>query len=172
MSVSSILAKIEASPSYKKKVEEAFVSKGTTGATHDQLQNIGSKFVMELRSNIISYGLGDVRGMDTFSVSEPEMVAPGKFEIGVSFADEAALRRDSLAPDLYPRGLDNVARIMNNGYHAKGHTYGVWEGHTSHPIRSRKDFAGYRFMQQTANDFKRRYASQGVIDVTVSDEYS
>lgn len=65
--------------------------------------------------------------------------------------------RESLVPQLYPEGAEDMAALMNNGYDADNQVYGIWHGKktaslTTRPVK--------HFVQRAISDFNGNYGSE------------
>lgn len=58
-------------------------------------------------------------------VGEPVVGEDGQMQLTVSFRD-GSLHRESLSPDKYPEGLNNIVLLFSKGYTARGRVHGVW----------------------------------------------
>lgn len=173
INISAIISLVESSPVVKKEIDRVFLNASARGSSGvgatciNEIKEIAEAFVNELQSNITACGLSGVNGASDFTIGTPKPDAPGDFLVEISHANEAALHRSSLNPN--SSGVDNIAALLNNGWNAGSYVYGIWHGEH---IRSRKDFDGYHFVQDAADNFKRNYASRGVKDVEIGDKYS
>ena len=64
--------------------------------------------------------------------------------------------RESLIPNDYPDGAEDMAALMNNGYTADKQVYGIWHGKktaslTARPVK--------HFVQQAISDFNNSYGN-------------
>ena len=180
INISSILKKINSSTQAKKLIDDAVNRAGSKGGSSlAEIDNLTFSFVSELRSNIVAAGLGGVDGMDDITIGKPVNIGNKQVTVDINFSNKGALHRDSLLSKprkgggiSYPDGIDNIAAFLNKGMpggSANDYVYGSWHGRW---IRSRKDFSGYHYMEDTANDFMRKYASKGVIKVEIDPEYT
>lgn len=89
------------------------------------------------------------------------------YEIHVNFKDYA-VERPSLYPKKYPDGVDNIAALMNAGYHAKDYVYGTMaDGRRG---RSLKDRRGEFFMQSAVERFNALYGLNAIAEY--GDQYA
>jgi len=94
----------------------------------------------------------------------------GQYKIDVNFTGD--LHRESLVPERYPRGVDNIVALLNSGYSADHSIMGVWVGHTDKPISSLAERDGLHFIESAVEKFMRSYAaSYGITDISVDNEY-
>lgn len=83
----------------------------------------------------------------------------------------AALHRDSMRPDLYPMGVDNIVILLARGYHARHAVRGVWHDAEclSRPNRPANDFIG-----RAVEDFKTKHSTDLKrlgLEVIVAEKY-
>ena len=90
----------------------------------------------------------------------------GRYEIHVNFMHEM-MDRESLYPEGYPEGVDNIAALMNTGYRAKDYVYGTMpDGRRG---RSLKERPGAMFMQLAVSRFNSLYGKNAIAEY--SDDY-
>lgn len=141
----------------------------------DDMYEAASKMIQVLRSTARDFGLAPsvLALFDTLDHSRIIKFPNGTSEIFIYFTGDT--HRESLYPEGYEGGVDNIVALLNNGYHASGYVYGWWDGHQDYAgghtdlrnagmessvwIRSRKDFDGYHFIQQAVQDFNGNYGS-------------
>lgn len=116
---------------------------------------------------------------NTLNNSSPIKRKDGSFEVKVAF-DAGVLHRESLYYDEYD-GIDNIVALLNNGYHARNHVYGWWDGHKDTPrnpyvdtdswIRSKKDREALNFMQAAVAEFNSSYGEKYDVTAMLGDNY-
>ena len=89
-----------------------------------------------------------------------------KYKVDVNFTGEK--HRESLEPEKYG-GVDNIIKLLNSGYSAKGKVSGVWHGDEISSLQYR---SGAHFIEQSVASFKGRAAEFGIKNIQISDEYS
>ena len=103
--------------------------------------------------------LGDA-GVDTLStalsVDPVERVRHRYFVHVLLF--ERGLHRDSLMPTVYD-GVDNIVKLLNDGYVAKKSVYGYWHGT---PIWSKSIRDGAHFIEDSKSKFMTKYPEYNV----------
>lgn len=145
----------------------------------------------EIRSLEASSGFADgrlghtaVSALEKLGHGSPHKIGKNKYQIEVWFGESEAahdkyLRRDSLAPDYFDEGINNIAALLNNGYKNHGKTmtdnpvYGVWmsTGHGFN-IPALRQRSGAQFIQNAVRNYMANYASEyGVLDIKVDDIY-
>lgn len=145
------------------------------------------KLINVLRSTARDYGLAPsvIALFDTLDHSSIIEMPDGSATIYVYFTGDK--HRDSLYPEGYEGGIDNIVALLNNGYHAGNYVYGWWDGHSDSAggytdlrnagmdssvwIRSRKDFDGLHFIQQAVRDFNGNYGSDYNVTAIAGEEY-
>lgn len=111
----------------------------------------------------------------------------GEGEVWVWFGGD--LSRNSLDPDTYSEGIDNIIALLNNGYDAQNYVYGYWDDHepawtdersgtfdlrsidSAAWIRSRKNRPPLHFIQQAIDDFNGNYSSEYNVTAVAADIY-
>ena len=103
--------------------------------------------------------VGDVASTGATKVGE------GVYQVGVTIGSEF---RPSLVPEKYG-GINDMAALLNNGYHAGNYVVGEWHGNI---IRSLTDREGAHFVQAGASDFMGSYGGPGhIVSLTISDRF-
>lgn len=83
---------------------------------------------------------------------------------GVYF-DPAYMARPSLDPDNFPRGIENIAILINNGYRASGAVHGTDRHGTERwSLASRR---GLNFMQAATDEFNRRFEGKAHAELDI-----
>ena len=138
----------------------------------------------EIQSHAVAEGGGGLngRGLGATAVSaltklhhkNPTKIGKYQYQIEVWFSED--LRRDSLAPDYFDEGIDNIAALLNKGYPTTRHTvYGTWAGHgyaDSFNIPSLRQREGLHFIENAVREYMAAYSKEyGVIDINVNDVY-
>lgn len=77
----------------------------------------------------------------------------GDYKVDISF-DGSALRRESLEPDLYPDGLNDIVQLFVKGYSASGSVWGEWHGDKHWGLRHRSP---NDFMNKAVEEFNNKY---------------
>lgn len=95
----------------------------------------------------------------------------GEYSIPISFSGER--HRESLAPDEYPDGVEDIVVILNNGYPADGHRMGIvfgkWHGKEYKSLPNRQ---GTYFIQEAAERFmKEEAAKYGVKGIEINEAF-
>lgn len=117
-------------------------SKTKLKAYGEKMKNILYKYVNPL---IKSISLNDI------VVGTPYKDSSGRWRLEISFR-EGSLHRESLYPDGYPDGLDNIILLFEGGYSVDNYVYGVWNV-VGERVRSRKERDGNDFLVQAINEF-------------------
>ena len=118
----------------------------------------------ELHLGEIPFAVGAI---SDFTIGSPAC-SGSKCTIKVSFAGN--MHRQSLAPSVYPGGIDNLEELLDQGV---GHTmrpvYGEWNGQK---IRSRTTINGAYFIDAAMRDFLAGYGKEyNVTDINVEYEH-
>jgi len=71
------------------------------------------------------------------------------------------LHRESLRPDLYPDGLDNIVLLFAHGYNARNPVMGQWKNSRSYPhiILSLQRREPNNFLQEAVEEFNSKGSS-------------
>lgn len=117
-----------------------------------------SKSIMELRATdgFENGFLGTTAADALLEAMHQDVVYIGnnRYRIYTYFDD---IHRESLVPDKYPRGVDNLTVLLNSGYDA-GHTVrGVWHGHGEDEIHSLAHREGAHFIETAIKDFEQNF---------------
>ena len=175
----------------EKKVDTMMLEGGVSGRGRNLVvygtSMAAAKFIevlqKEIQSNAIADGGGGLsgRGLGVTAVQaltklrhgSPVKVGKNKYQIEVWF--EGDLHRDSLAPDYFDKGIDNIAALLNKGYSAAHTVYGTWPGHgyaDYFNIPSLREREGLHFVENAIRDYMANYAKEyGVIEIDVDDAY-
>lgn len=85
----------------------------------------------------------------------------GDYQCTISF--DTNLHRDSLVPDAYPNGIDNIVKLFIRGYSASGSVVGTWHGIDGvHSLRKREP---KNFVKNAAIEFNKKYEPLAIADV-------
>jgi hypothetical protein len=106
-------------------------------------------------------------------IGEPVQDSSGQARINISFRQDA-LFRESLDPDEYPEGIEDIVLHFAHGWHAKKHIYGLWRrpsynGGYYAQVRSRKDREPSPFLQNAVNEFNS--SANGCAVAELNEEY-
>lgn len=162
----AILKKVENTDAVKRaienKKEKMITGSGTVEQkVHEAASGFGtrlSKSIMELRATDgFENGFLGTTAVDALlDAMHQDVVYIGdnRYRIYTYFDD---IHRESLAPEEYPRGVDNLAVLLNSGYDA-GHTVrGVWHGHGEDEIHSLAHRDGAHFIETAIKDFEQSF---------------
>ena len=86
------------------------------------------------------------------------------FDIQISFRPDA-VERESLVPEKYPDGVQNIVVHLSNGWSARGAVQGEWWGVETW---SRMEYAGDDFMREAVMSFN---ATHPYAEARLGDEY-
>jgi hypothetical protein len=153
------------------------VSKGLSNAT---IQDV-ARLAREMGGMIQSRMPDQIAGVG-ISAGAPKKRPDGGYEVELRF-NRDNLRRRSLYPKGYPRGVRNIVALFNIGYEAEDFVYGVWVHHSSSTvlpdsidgfggvIQSRMSRDGLWFMQAAVREFVDRYGTQYDVRAVLSSVY-
>lgn len=137
----------------------------------EQCREAGEKFKSILEKEIASspnLSPDAVSSISNIKVSNPVKVKNNLYRVGVSFSGD--LHRPSLAPSLYPNGIENIVALLNNGYNASDYVYGNWNG--SKRIRSLIKREGAHFAQNSVRIFESEYgAKYNIQNIKINDSF-
>lgn len=175
----AILKKVENTYAVKRAIENKKKNMITGGGIVEQkIHDVASDFGTKL-----SRSIGELRATDGFENGFLGTTAVGalldamhqtvtyigdnRYSIYTYFDD---IHRESLAPEKYPRGVDNLAVLLNSGYDA-GHTVrGIWHGHGEDEIHSLAHREGAHFVETAIRDFEqnfeRKHKGMRLLDIT------
>ncbi len=169
MSIESELKKWASSPAGKKRIAEERAKKlragqkfgqGSSSVSVEQAKKMGD----EMRDILYAHlpvGLKASISTGDIIVSAPKVQADGSMLVELSFRPEA-LERESLDPEKYPEGVDNIIRLFSHGYTAHGDVWGMWHGHEQWNLRHR---AADPFMQDAVDEFNALHGGAGVAEL-------
>lgn len=155
---------------------------GETLVGDREMRAMAADFISILQQNMPAQLEGAASTLDYSNVRQ---INDGYLEIVISF-DPDALHKESLYDEGYPKGLENIVALFNNGYHAKNYVYGWWEGHSPTGtalersssddgdfawVRSRKEREPLNFIQDTVAEFNARYGTKYGATVEVGSDY-
>lgn len=92
--------------------------------------------------------------MDDIEIGDFKVNKSGQLTVKISFR-EGSLHRESLRPDLYPDGLDNIVLLFAHGYETKNPIYGVWNNSRSYPaiIEGKRSRAANNYLNEAVAEF-------------------
>lgn len=175
-SIQNAASKVANSRAFKKEQQECIqgallgrVRLDIEGGTIHTAEEAAEKFVDVLKNHISTSGLSSnaAGAISDFTIGSPAC-SGSKCTIKVSFAGK--MHRQSLAPSVYPGGIDNLEELLDQGV---GHTmrpvYGEWNGQK---IRSRTTINGAYFIDAAMRDFLAGYGKEyNVTDINVEYEH-
>ena len=108
--------------------------------------------------------------MDDIEVGVLTKSRDGSLSIKISFK-EGSLHRESLRPDLYPNGLDNIVLLFAHGYNARNPVMGQWKNSRSYPhtVRSVQKREPNNFLQEAVEEFNIK--GGGIAKAVLEDIY-
>ena len=181
---SSILSKAEAcmkTPEKKnevKKIVDDYMLSGNKLSNSSNTIAAADRFVEVLKQCIrdsagTNYSAGELSqyAIDAVSnIKRGKVSARGNGSYSVVINFDGERHRDSLAPSLYPEGVDDIVAILNNGYPEDGHQMGVvsgvWHGKHTFSLPNRN---GAHFIEDAVSVFMTTEAAKfGVIDIQVN----
>lgn len=137
------------------------------------------KNMIQTQISMLGYTFGQSLAMVDIGYND----ASGAYEVHLNF-DRAEIHRESLNPEEYASGIENIVALFNNGMHARDYVYGWWEGHRptgeaiarsitgDEPyawVRSERDRYATLFMQEAVDAFNSLYGKNAI--ATLSQEY-
>jgi len=169
MSIESELKKWANSPAGKKRIAEERAKKLKAGQKFGQGSGVVSieqakKMGDEMRDILYAHlpvGLKASISTGDIIVSAPKVQADGSMLVELHFRPED-LERESLDPEKYPNGADNIVRLFSRGYTAHGDVVGMWHGHEQWNLRHR---AADPFMQDAVDKFNALHGGVKIADV-------
>lgn len=130
----------------------------TLGHTRD-----ARKYINALSSTIAKYAntyIHNLSASDLLNViSETTDKSTGKTILILRF-NHSQTHRESLYPEGYPNGLDNIVALYNDGYNARSSVYGFINGNR---VRSPKSMAGTNIIQHAIDSFNKTYMKDNVM---------
>ena len=126
----------------------------------EKLKSILYKHTVEL---IKSFTLSDIIVGDVIVNSD------GLYSMKIYFNEET-IKRQSLRPDLYPDGLQNIVLLFAHGYHTSRPIYGVWHKQSGDVrIRGKRDRDPNNFLYDAIDEFNA--SAKGVAFAQLEDKY-
>lgn len=169
MSIESELKKWANSSAGKKRIAEEKAKKlksgqkfghGSNSISVEQAKKMGEEMRDILYANLPVGLKASIRTSDII-VSAPKVQADGSILVELNFRPEA-LERESLDPEKYPKGVDNIIRLISHGYTAHGDVVGMWHEHEQWNLRHRN---ADPFMQNAVDEFNALHGGSGVAEL-------
>lgn len=129
----------------KEQIGVTYDPKFTKGTAKRYVELLRHNIYVAIRERIESFSPASI------SCSEVRVGTNGRFYADI-ILNAAALRRESLYPEKYPEGVDNIVLHFVHGWHAKNYAYGVWRDRSSFTV-SRKDKEPDSFLEDVVNEF-------------------
>jgi len=177
MSLEQVLQKWAASSEGQKKLKaeaKSALSRGksfgkTSGTGVNYSVQTAKQYAEEMMDEIIRYLPRSLANspepITRDSFQEPVInVRDDGFDVRISFRPDA-VHRESLAPEKYPDGVENIVVHLSNGWSARGAVYGEWHGVETW---SRMESAGDDFMREAVMSFN---ATHPLAEARLGDEY-
>lgn len=177
MSIEAELKKWASSPAGKKRIAEVKAQKlkagqkfgqGSSGVSVEQAKMYAEELRQAIYDNIpVSLKAGSERPIELSDIiiSKPMVLPNGSISIDLSFAPDA-IHRDSLDPERYENGVDNIVSLFSRGYTAHGDVWGMWHGHEQ-----------WNLLQRRADPFMKRAVAEFLVNrgdvaqVTLPEDY-
>jgi len=169
ISEKSIMEKVReyaASPSGRKAIKEKHgidyvpidgkVAAARMSAVALKARQILFRYISEVIGNI---------SIDDIIIGEPVIKKDGTVQIMLSFREDS-LFRQSLQPNRYPRGVDDIVLHFSRGWNAKGAVYGSWHGSDTW---SRRAKAPDRFLKDAVEEINLQV--NGIATAELKGEY-
>lgn len=119
----------------------------------------------KLRSEIYDAVVSHIKSVSPDDITVGEIVETERgLEVDIKFNVDA-LHRDSLAPDKYPDGVDNIVLHFTTGWDARGVVRGEWHGKETWSLQHRE---GANFIESAVEAFGGMLP-EGVIAETGAD---
>lgn len=138
--------------------------------TYDQMQAAAKDLIAIIRRNAASSNLPEsvMANVESFCDSPINIASDGSATISINMLDDA--HRESLDPERYSDGIDNIVAAFNAGINAKGSVFGEWK---SHGVKtwSKRHRSPARFMQNAVDEFNAKYSEKYNVSVTLSGIY-
>ena len=103
---------------------------------------------------------------DDIVIESPIIDESGVYTMHLSFRS-GSVARQSLQPDMYPEGIENIVLHFTHGWAAKNYLRGDWHGQQ---VWSRQIRPGSSFMQRAVDEFNSKV--KGIATAELSLEYS
>jgi hypothetical protein len=147
--------------------------KAKYGIDYDEKADAALRKYAEMMKNILykhTHDLIKSISRDDIEIGELHTNDDGKAEIKISFK-EGSLQRESLRPDKYPDGVENIVLLFAHGYDAGAAVKGVWVGSKSYPhvITSKQHREPNDFLQDAISEFNAK--SGGIAQAVLEDRY-
>lgn len=124
--------------------------------------NIYSLVFKNTINDVANEGLLGEAAVDTLkSISAGDTQRVGREYYVHAYLFTGGLHRDSLMPERYD-GVDNIVKLLNNGYMARRSVFGMWHGE---PIWSKQVRTGAHFIERAESKFRSKYPDFGVVDI-------
>ncbi len=156
--IMSLVKKYAASPEGKAEIKKRY-GREYDGSGGQALERV--KIALDFKRLIFSYIKKHIRSIEfeDMITGSAEMDERGRTVVKISFRD-GSLRRDSLVPEKYPDGVENILLHFTHGWNAKKRIRGVWR----HPckkrgrtVMSRKSRNPNAFLQKAVDEFNRSH---------------
>lgn len=115
-----------------------------------ELKNYVYEFMKEKIPEFADYFIQNFEKID-YTTDETN----GQLHFVIDFAFSSTLHRESLAPYLYPNGV-NIGRLFNTGYFARRPIWGYWQSHDTY-IWSRQARDGLHYLENAVEAFNSHH---------------
>lgn len=120
--IMDILLKFAKSPKGKEAIKETYGVEFDDGKTGQMMRKYG----LQMKKILFQYVQSVIHSFRSNDIMvDFPTVENGEFVVRVSF-NASALKRDSLYPEKYQRGLENIVLLFAHGYRASDYAYGIW----------------------------------------------
>lgn len=138
--------------------------------TYNQMQDAAKELISIIRLHAASSNLPQsvMAHVESFCDSPIVVADDGSATISINMLDNA--HRESLDPDNFQDGIENIVAAFNVGIDADGAVFGMWE---SHGVKtwSKRHRSPTRFIQSAVDEFNFRYGEKYNVTVTLNSIY-
>ena len=169
----SYMGTSQAQKQVEKYIDSAVIGSVTFGFSNGYItktpQDAANKFIEVLQNEIMRnpklVNISEL--LLNLSYSTPIKTGKNTYSIEVSFVNNLA--KESLYPQEYGDGIQNIAALFNNGYSAKSPVYGYWHGNRIKSLETRN---ATNFIGNAIDSFMSLYSLEyGVLNIDASDIY-
>lgn len=147
--------------------------------TPESMNEAAAKMIDVIRSVAHTYSLPDsvMELFDAAHIVSYNYKPNGIASVFIGFGNtnsSSDLGRESLYPQGYPDGVDNIIALFNNGYKASGTVYGMWRPHGSAKaihVKSKQERPQLDVIADIIRTFNSNYSSDYNCEAVAGDDY-
>jgi len=156
--IMGLLKQFAASPEGKAEIKKQYRKEYDGGGGQAVERIMVAREAKQILHTFIKKHIPSIK-LEDLVLSNPVMDEKGRTVLKISFRS-GALRRESLDPDRYPEGIEDIVLHFTHGWNAKARIGGIWkhpDGKRGRKVWSRQTRKPGDFLKRAVNEFNRKH---------------